>query len=203
MSIVHGFADKFAFSRGQREKTDLDTIKVQLTGCVSVVKTDEHMDRTGIDYIATLRGGAEVLIDGKTRTPGCSKYWRRGPELALEIWSVRPGGKYGTPTERRKTGWTLNEKSNVDMIFFSFDPKDTADVYLIGFQGLRMAFHQHFDMWKERYKRDVQDSGGWESECLFVPVSEVQDAIAVAARNVSRGVDGMPLFGEELAGYSP
>jgi hypothetical protein len=182
--VIHNFNEKLAFSQGQRQVCDVDTIRVMLPGCVSIVKTTPDVDRTGIDYVATLRSGAAVNIDAKNRDRGCSKFWdaeptgAKIPELSLEIYSVLPGGKYKTPTERKKCGWTLNEASLVDLILFQFAPEDCDSAYLIGFQPLRMAMVHNYREWCQKFMnpRD-QDSGWWESRCLFVPVMEVLYAI--------------------------
>lgn len=170
---LHRFEEKLEYSRGVREQTDALTIQSLLTGCTGVVKTDLTTDRAGIDYVATLRNGATVYIDAKTRTPGCARYWRQGPELALERWSVRPAGKYATTQARQKTGWTLSEASHVDYILFTFAPVDSSLVFLYPYQLLRVTFRRMLPEWAQLYKKDVQDSGSWESECLFVPESVV------------------------------
>lgn len=164
------------YSRGVCEATDLLTIKNMIDGCASVEKTDSQMDRAGVDYIATLRKGATILIDAKTRTPGCSKYWRNGPELALEVWSVKPeNGATG------KAGWTVCEAKNVDYIFFTFDLSDSDNVFLYPYQLLRMTFRQNYPIWKTQgYKVDTQSSGSWKSECIFVPESVVWAAMRLA-----------------------
>ncbi len=173
----HDFGEMLDFSRGVREQTDVATLLNMIPGAVEVKKTDEDKDRKGIDYIVTLRGGAEINIDGKARQPGTSQWWRNGPELALEKWSVLPGGKYQIPKERAKTGWTLNEASDSDMILFTFDESDTDECYLVGFQHLRKAFRVHITDWYAQYKVDTQDSKAWQSECVFVPAEEVLKAI--------------------------
>lgn len=168
----YGFAERLEISRGIREATDMETIERLLAGCVHVVKTGRELDRQGVDYIATLRGGSTVLIDAKTRTPGCSLYWEQGPELALEIYSVCPDdGRSG------KVGWTLNEASNVDYILFTFDPIDTKDVYLYPFQLLRTCFRRNLGEWKGRYETGHQKSDSWRSECIFVPEFVVWEAV--------------------------
>lgn len=170
--MVHNFSEKLAYSRGIRESSDLDVIYQLLTGCTKVEKTTTEQDKTGVDYIATLRGGASVLIDAKTRTAGCARYWREGPELALETWSVLPTSQRGG-----KTGWTLNETTEVDYILFTFSPDDTDSVFLYPFQMLRVAFRRNLPAWHKKYKVDTQDSGGWRSECVFVPESVVWESI--------------------------
>ncbi len=179
---AYDFQTQLDFSRGVREVSDIDTIRNMIPGCISVLKTREEMDRQGVDYIARLRKGDELLIDAKTRVRGCSKYWKSEPEVALEVWSVRPGGKYQTPQSREKTGWTLSESKHVDLILYTFDPIDCDDVFLVSFPLLRMAFHRHFGKWTKPmneggFKRDIQDSFRWESECIFVPIGVVHDGI--------------------------
>lgn len=177
---IHSFDEKLAYSRGVREQTDQLTIQSMIAGCVKVTKTDSYDDRAGVDYVATLRNGATILIDAKTRTPGAAKYWRHGPELALEMWSVKANGKYWTKTP--KVGWTLCESKNVDYILFTFDPSDSKDVFLYPYQLLRMTFRRMVNQWFKSYKTDVQDSGSWESECVFVPESVVWAALRDSMR---------------------
>ena len=92
--MTYDFDERLAFSKGKRQSTDETTILSLLDGCVTVTASSTELDRRGVDYVATLRGGAEVYIDAKTREQGCSKYWKNSePELAIEIWSVLPGGE--------------------------------------------------------------------------------------------------------------
>ncbi len=183
---AYDFQTQLDFSRGVREVSDMDTLRAMIPGCVSVLKTHEEMDRQGVDYIARLRKGDELLIDAKTRIRECSKYWKSEPEVALEIWSVRPGGKYQTPQNRGKTGWTLSESKHVDLILYTFDPFDCDDVFLVSFPLLRMAFQRHYRQWTKPmneggFKRGIQDSFHWESECIFVPIGVVHQGISAAS----------------------
>lgn len=191
MTRIYGFGDQLAISQGLRQRTDMDTIKALIPGCVSVQKTDPVRDRTGTDYVASLRGGREVNIDAKTRVSGCAKFWKGEPELALEKWSVRPAGKFNTPREAARTGWTLSESNTAELILFTFAPRDTDAVYLYPFQLLRIAFRKNIALWERNYPRAVQESEDgparrWESECVFVPASVVWSAI----EDASRGLQG-------------
>ena len=171
--MTHDFNEKLQFSLGDRQSVDMNLLKQSITGCESVEKTDDETDKAGIDYIATLRRGAKIMIDAKTRAKGASRYWKnREPEFALEIWSARPkDGNHG------KTGWTLDESSQVDLILYTFDPSDCKTFYLLPFQFLRMAFVEHRNEWITTYGKKTQDSGAWTSEAVFVPASVVLDAI--------------------------
>lgn len=168
----YSFDERLAFSRGKRELTDIETLKTMIPGCITITKTDVKTDKLGIDYIATLRRGAEILIDAKARDKGASRFWKGEPDLALEKWSVIPDkGITG------KVGWTLCEKKQTDMILFTFDPSDTQDVFLMSFQLLRIAFVRNITAWYSRFNHAPQNSFGWRSECVFVPVSVVFNAI--------------------------
>ena len=201
---TYGFGEQLAFSRGQREATDKDTIKKMIDGCVDCVKTDEATDKRGVDYVATLRRGARVLIDAKARQPGARKYWGPlGPDLALEIWSVIPG-----PDSTKKTGWTLSETSEVGLILFTFDSSDTNDCFLVSAQHLRIAFRRSFALWTKLYKpqqqRTVSGSTSWLSESVFVPACVVLAAITDVSKGTLKtteapsGVRQLVLFDDRL-----
>jgi hypothetical protein len=178
--MIYDFHTMLQISRGVREANDLETLKALLPGCIDVHKTDLEQDRSGVDYLATLRRGAVVKIDGKTRTPGCSKWWRNSiPELALEKYSVIP-----CEGNTSKTGWTLSESSEVDYILFTFDPRDSSEVFLYPFQLLRSAFRAEIKAWYRLYRVAQQESDTWMSECVFVPEPIVWKAV----RHIMHGV---------------
>lgn len=169
---IYDFTERLTFSEGRRQDNDLETIKTMIVGCEDVKIAPVDLDRQGVDYVATLRKGAKILIDAKARDAGCSKHWNGEPELALEDWSVMPeNGSLG------KVGWTLDESKMTDLILFTFAPQDTPLCYLMSFQLLRIAFRRNYDQWRRQYKNDIQDSGAWRSRCVFVPVSIVFAAI--------------------------
>jgi len=162
------FFERLAWSRSARQESDIQTLHAMIDGCVRVEKTNEQLDKLGVDYVVTLRNGATLLVDAKARERGCSRYWYNGmPEVALEIWSVKPD-----PVNRStsKTGWTLCEKKQTDLILFTFDASDCAEAFLVSYQLLRIAFRRHLKLWKAAGLRvATQSSGSWQSECIFVP----------------------------------
>lgn len=176
--MTYDFQERLQFSKGARQESDLATIMALLDGCVSVTANDVEGNDNGIDYIATLRRGTQVLIDAKAREKGCSRYWKNmQPELAIETWSVMPGGRFNTPSRNAKAGWTLDESKMTDMILYTFDSADCSTAFLFPFQSLRMAARRMVKHWIRRYKVDVQTSGNWQSEAVFVPASEVISAM--------------------------
>jgi len=177
--MTYGFQERLDFSQGAKCDSDSETIMSLLHGCASVTPNTGTGNDCGIDYIATLRRGAEVMIDAKTRAAGCSKYWRGEPELAIEIWSVMPGGKFQTCYG--KAGWTLDESKKTDMVLYTFSPLDSPMAFLIPFHSLRMAAVRNVRTWREAYKVDIQETNegrrGWESQAVFVPASVVIKAM--------------------------
>lgn len=177
--MIWDFDERLAFSQGNRGKRDAEIIKNAVKNCISVRKTDEAADRAGVDYIATLKGGAEIGIDVKARAKGCSRYWRNGhADLLLEIWSVCPDAQ-----NDGKIGWTLSDKTNVDFILFTYDAADTDKYYLLPYQPLRMAFQTNYKDWVHRY--GVKQSTSihkkanktWHSTGVFVPANVVLQAM--------------------------
>lgn len=181
-SAIYDFGERLTFSKGQRQASDEATLRALFPKAVSVTKTDEDEDRNGTDYIMELRRGAQLRVDAKARDRGCSRYWSPGPEVALEVWSVKPGGKYNTPRERSKVGWTLDESKDVDLILFTFESADHELAYVRPLPLLREAFRANFGDWYERFKTDTQDSRKWQSECVFVPLDVVDEAITETSR---------------------
>lgn len=176
--MIYDFQERLEFSKGARQSTDLETIASLLDGCRSVVAAPKSLDVQGVDYIATLRRGAEVYIDAKTRTKGCSRYWRFGePELAIEKWSVMPA----QACPQGKTGWTLDEAKVTDMVLYTFDKSDSPYAYLLPFQSLRMAARRMIEVWMQIYKVDRQTSNQsgrtYHSQAVLVPASVVFAAI--------------------------
>lgn len=166
--MTFSFEERLAFSVGANGQSDIDIIRRCHQGTVDVCKTDIAKDKSGIDYIATLKGGVAVRWDAKRRDKGCSQYWFVGPEFALERWSNK---------ERRTPGWTWDISKKADYILFTFDASDHGKAYAIPFQHLRTAFHENGHAWCDQYRVAEQPNEGWVSECVFVPVHEVLAAV--------------------------
>ena len=61
VEVIHGFRERLAFSLTARQQaSDLDTLRGAIPGCVRVRKTDAEIDKTGVDYVATLSGGGNL-----------------------------------------------------------------------------------------------------------------------------------------------
>ncbi len=165
--ILHDFDEKFTFSQSLMQN-DIEIIKQAFPKCINVIKTNEDIDKTGIDYIAELQGGAKINIDVKRREKGALRFWKHNePELALETWSVY----------KKKPGWSVSDISNVHFILFVFDKSDCDKYYLLPYQQLRSAFIKNYRDWIKRFDKKQQYSGDWTSEAVFIPVSVVIEAI--------------------------
>jgi hypothetical protein len=182
-SVIYDFGERLTFSKARRQDSDIETLRLMFPTCASVVKTGEAEDRAGTDYVISLRRGARLCVDAKARDKGCRRFWKAGPEVALEVWSVRPGGKYQVPASRARTGWTLDESKEIDLILFTFDAADHAFAYVRPLPLLRETFRRNYGDWKAQCRSDVQDSRSWQSECMFVPLVKVDEAIEAMSRN--------------------
>lgn len=178
--MTYDFDERLLWSKGRRQGSDIDTLRAMFPTCLSVTKTSEAEDRAGTDYVIELRRGARLKVDAKARDKGCRQYWKAGPEVALEVWSVKPGGKYGI--RKPAVGWTLDESKEIDLILFTFDPADHQFAYVRPLPLLRETFRRNYSDWRMSYKSDTQDSYRWESECVFVPLVVVDMAIEAMSR---------------------
>lgn len=176
----YDFGQMLEFSKGIAADTVEQTIVQMLPGCTSCAKSTIVDDKTGIDYWAVLNGGVEVGIDLKLRQAGCSRYWKHGPELALETWSVMPDRQHVG-----RKGWTLDETKTTDYTLHIFDKRDTDVAYLMPFQALRIAFQMNHTEWKKSFRVAEQDSGRWKSQCVFVPVSVVWESMQMTSQHVN------------------
>ncbi len=172
---VFSFDGQLAMSKRQRDATDMEIIKQHITGCVAVRRGTLEEDRAGIDYVATLSSGVSLHIDAKTRERGASRFWKyRQPELALETWSVMPQGE-----QPGKIGWTLDQQKRTDLVLYTFDPSDSDYFYILPFQLLRITFNRELNRWLKQFGPPQAQctEGRWRSECVFVPVGSVLDAV--------------------------
>jgi hypothetical protein len=172
------FHERLDWSKGSRLGSVTETIANMLDGCATVRESTRDEERVGVDYVATLRGGAIVLIDEKRRDEGASKFWRHGqPELALEVWSVVP-----TDSQKGVAGWTLSEQKQTDLVLFTF--ADIPDCYLLPFQPLRVAFRRKFAEWRAIFRTaDQCTEGRYYSRSIFVPIDLVTDAIVEVTKD--------------------
>ena len=169
---VYDFDTALRVSQGVVAATAQQTIIDMLPYCVSVEKANTVDDKSGIDYWATLDSGVRIGIDHKSRNAGCRCYWKQGPELALEMWSVMPSSMC-----LEKIGWTLDRAKQTDYILHTFNIADSDQAYLLPFQLLRACFVRKGPEWQFEFKTDVQMSvrgmNSWCSQCVFVPASVV------------------------------
>ncbi len=183
------FHERLEWSKGTRQGSVTETIRAMLDGCAEVRESTRQEEKVGVDYVATLRGGAMVLIDEKRRDVGAIKFWHHGqPELALEVWSVVP-----SDSNRGVAGWTLSEQKQTDLVLFTFS--DIPDCYLLPFQPLRVAFRRKFAEWRAVFRSaDQSTDGRYHSRSIFIPVDLVTEAIVEVTRDEpSRNAQGILL----------
>lgn len=175
--MQYDFSERYNMStQTEQLETDIATLRAYFPDVADVKKTDAAYDKRGIDYIVTLKSGAKIGVDVKTREKGCSRYWENGPEIALETWSQ----KWPDYEDRQnKVGWTIDTNKRCHYVMFKFDPSDSTIVYILPFQQLNMAFRRNKDVWYSTYHHayQTQAQANYESECIFVPVDVVIEAV--------------------------
>lgn len=171
---MNSFRKKKIYSLGENESRDINILKNLFPDSIDIIKTCEKEDlETGVDYKVILNDSVTINVDGKTREKGSSKFWKYGyPELALETWSVKESSE-----RKGKIGWTLDNEKDLDYILYTFYPSDSNLIFFLPFQQLKMLFVKKMKDWENKYGLMTQQSydgwSGWESECIFVPYTEV------------------------------
>lgn len=192
MTIYSSFHDKLQRSKESSASEHYRSFLLRsIDGATKVESASERTDRDGADFwVHVARGSRLLAVDLKAREQGCSRYWRNGPELYLETWSVVPGTKtssgVGVGDTAGVVGWTLDDGKNTDYVLFVFDPFDTEEVYLLPFSLLRCAFRRNLALWRKRYGRNGSDfqqgtkraSYSYRSAGIPVPASVVLRAVA-------------------------
>lgn len=104
-----------------------------------------------------------LSVDVKVRS---KDYSLRGKDdLALETWSVKG----------QKVGWTRDTAKRTDYILWFW--QDTGRFFIVSFPALCRVFCHHWQKWLGKYEHETQDSGRWQSECVFVPRAVVRRAL--------------------------
>jgi len=138
---------------------------------VTIEPAAEDDDRAGVDYWALLPSGRRLGIDLKLRRDHGD-----AGDVALELWSVVPGpdGRPGVP------GWPWDPRKRTDYVLWLW--LDTRTYYAIPYPLLQAAFCRYARSWVRRYRTADQSSGGWTSRCVFVPIRDLDRAIAAVSR---------------------
>jgi hypothetical protein len=156
----------------QLEKSDTDSIQEHVSRYLqqafpdvsAVNRASTVEDRSGVDYWVVVSQNKSIGVDVKVRDldPIETGY---GDDIALEIWS----------SIGYSVGWSLDSKKQTDYVLWFWTT--TNRFFLVPFLMLCQVFRDNYDTWTGKYKRAVQNSGSWRSECVFVPRSEIVSAL--------------------------
>lgn len=165
VSTVLDFAEQLAWSDGIAPDGVERILRDRIPGCVAVRRANVREDRNGTDYWAVrIEPLRPLSVDLKARREDWAA--RGEDDLALETWSVIG----------ERVGWTRDISKQTDFILWYWS--DTRRFCLVPFHALCRVFRSRWKEWSAMYHvPPPQDSGGWQSECVFVPRVVVQDAI--------------------------
>jgi len=138
--------------------------------CVRVERAARGDDIHGTDYWAYRADESRLSIDAKIRHKDFAQGRFPQDDLALETWSSIPEG-----VRQGKIGWTRDPAKRTDYIFWYW--AETGRYLLVPFPMLYAVFAERWKEWRAAYKHRTQDSGGWRSECVFVPRVVVRQAM--------------------------
>jgi len=159
----YDFDERLAWSRGATSTGDVASILLdRIPAATGIRKAKLAEDRQGTDYWVDRDHGLPPLsVDVKTRQSSRHKK----NDVALESWSVF----------RQKIGWTRDETKRTDYVLFYW--ADTHQFLLLAFPLLCRTFRQFGQGWRIQYRTAKQSSGDYQSQCIFVPIPVLLDAI--------------------------
>lgn len=132
-------------------------------------KADLSTDKRGADYSVKLHA-EKIYIDFKRRRKNCSRFWKHGTEIVIELWSN---------FEKKVKGWLFKENSITDKLIFTFDKADCTKSYLLDFRELQTAVKDNYFKWIKQYRIQTQRTGNYHSRCIFLPIFELMKIMTV------------------------
>lgn len=163
----YDFHERMSMSSGTAAVADVRTVLLgNIPGAVNVTPAATANDKHGIDWWVELSTAKHLAVDAKVREKDWAKQRPDEDDLALESWSV---------VEKNVIGWTRDANKKCDYVLWLW--KDTGRYCLIPFPMLCHVFSRHWAVWVGKYKTRQQftprGTGGYHSECVFVPRREL------------------------------
>jgi hypothetical protein len=171
MPHEYEFGERLAMSSGVAASADVRAILLaQIPGAVSVTQASSVNDRQGVDWWVEMNTARHLAVDAKVRGVDWAASHPNEDDLALESWSV---------VENEIVGWTRDTAKRCDYVLWLWE--DTGRFCLVPFPMLCKVFKDHWQRWAKKHKTRRQftprGSGGYHSECIFVPRREVWASI--------------------------
>jgi len=166
-SRAYSFAGRMKMSDGFSATADVKEILMEnIPGAVGVTRAAKENDMLGVDWWVEMSSTRHLAVDAKVRETDWAAQHPEEDDLALETWSV---------VESKKIGWTRDQSKRCDYILWLW--KDSGRFCLIPFPMLCKIFTGKMYEWKSKYKTSTQltpnSTGGYHSECVFVPRKEL------------------------------
>lgn len=160
MATAYDFNERLVWSQGYLHAGIERILVVRIPGAQVVTKASLGADRHGTDYWVERGNGKALSVDVKVRQRDLSPEY---DDLALETWSVIG----------QRVGWTRDDAKLTDYVLWFW--QDSGRFFLADFPCLCKVFQRYWQQWLGLYQVAVQDSGGWKSQCIFVPRPVVMD----------------------------
>lgn len=160
---TYKFHQCLAFSEGVSVQRNVKDILLQnIPGATDAWPAEGQDNRNGTDWWVRHERGEDLSVDLKARVIDWAVLHPDQDDLALETWSV---------VEWQVPGWTRCSKKRTDYILWLW--QDTGRWSLVPFLLLCAVFNDKWQEWIKRYKVRPQftpsKTGGYHSECVFVP----------------------------------
>lgn len=173
--LEYGFNEQLKMSQHSSVEDRIKSILLKIIpDAIGVEKADVSSDKKGTDYWVKMRDGTSLSIDTKVREVDFAANDPEKDDLALETWSVMPFKEEGEEIPG-KIGWTRDETKRTDYVLWFW--RDTGRHELVPFKPLCKVFQANWVWWSKKLflackqftPSPYYKSGGYYSECIFVP----------------------------------
>lgn len=157
------FKRDMAWSHAQLTIDQLwEILKLRFPNCVGLKQASDSEDRKGTDYWLVKRSGGLVGIDVKIRKQDCRMFGVDDVCVELHSGAI--------------VGWSLDTRKACDYIAWIWS--DTKRAYIVGFSQLLAITALNAARWREAYGSRMVANPAYETECVFVPIGEIEKALA-------------------------
>ena len=157
----HNFADSLAKSHAAEDLAIWEEVYRKAFPTMQAMinhRQDGDHQRQGIDRSIILRNSKQVTVDEKVR-------FKPYNDILLEVWSDKA---------RKKPGWAAKDLL-CDYIAYAVAPLGVC--YLLPVPQLRVAWQRNGRRWYRENFKPIADNGGWITESVVVPATELLNEI--------------------------
>ncbi len=152
-----------AWSQSRLSTDELfEILKPRFPHCVGLKQASDSEDKQGCDFWLLRQRGSPIAIDVKFRSKDCRQFG--SDDLCFELDS----GKV--------IGWSLDQRKTTDFIVWVWI--DSGRAYVAPFAQALCIAAVNADRWRGVYGSRMVSNRSYETEVVFVPITDFEASVA-------------------------